>query len=106
MTVFRKPTKRDFYQALERAARAFVGAALALYPAQAIIENISGTSDVDVDLAKKAIVAGCVAGISFLWRFFLPDLGRSLPPSPAADNPPNEAVAAAEAGEPAPPEAA
>lgn len=95
---FRKPTRRDFYQAAERAARAFVAAALALYPAQAIIANVDGSANVDVDLAKKAILAGCVAGVAFLWRFFFPDVGRSLPPSPAADNPPNAAVAAAEAG--------
>lgn len=100
MLGLRKPTRRDFYQALERAGRAFVAAALALYPAQAILNNIDGSAPVDVDLAKKAIVAGSTAGIAFLWRFFLPDLGRSLPPSPAADNPPNEAVAAAEAGVP------
>lgn len=101
---FRKPTRRDFYQALERAARAFVAAAIAIYPAQSIVDQVSSGAQIDVDLAKKAILAGCVAGVAFLWRFFLPDLGRSLPPSPAADNPPNAAVAAAEAaGDPAPP---
>lgn len=94
---FRKPTRRDFYQALERAARAFVAATLALYPAQTILENVTGGQSVDVDLAKKAILAGSVAAVSFLWRFLLPDFGRSLPPAAAADNPPNEAVAAAEA---------
>lgn len=102
MTVLRKPTRRDFYQALERAARVFVAAAIAIYPLDSIIGG-----PIDVDLAKKAALAGCIAAVSFLWRFFLPDLGRSLPPSAAADNPPNAAVAAAEAaGEPAPPEAA
>mgnify|MGYP003658332424 CR=1 FL=1 len=100
---FRKPTRRDFYQALERAGRAFVAATIAIYPAQSIVDQVAGGQSVDVDLAKKAILAGCVAGVSFLWRFFLPDLGRSLPPAAAADNPPNEAVAAAD---PAPPEAA
>lgn len=98
MSVFRKPTKRDFYQALERAGRAAVVAAVALYPAQTILDNATGTQPIDVDLAKKAALAGLLAGVTFLWRFFLPDLGRSKPPSPAADNPPDEAVAAAEAG--------
>lgn len=99
---FRKPTRRDFYQALERAARAFVAAAIAIYP----IDSIIG-APIDVDLAKKAALAGSIAAVAFLWRFFLPDIGRSLPPSPSADNPPSAAVAAAEAaGEPAPPEAA
>lgn len=105
--MFRKPTRRDFYQALERAARAFAAAAVALYPVQSILDNVDGTAPIDASLARKAIVAGSVAGIAFLWRYFLPDFGRSLPPSPAADNPPNAAVAAAEAaGDPAPPEAA
>lgn len=99
--MFRKPTRRDFYQALERAARAFVAAVLALYPAQSIIENLDGSAPIDAALARKAIVAGSIAAVAFLWRYFLPDVGRSLPPSPAADNPPNVAVAAAEAaGEP------
>lgn len=99
MTLFRKPTRRDFYQALERAARAFVAAAVAIYPVDSVIG-----SPINVDLAKKAALAGSIAAVAFLWRYFLPDLGRSLPPSPAADNPPNASVAAAEAvGDPAPP---
>lgn len=96
--MLRKPTRRDFYQALERAARAFAAAAVALYPVQSIIENVDGSAPIDAALAKKAIVAGSIAAVAFLWRYFLPDVGRSLPPSPAADNPPSEAVAAAEAG--------
>lgn len=101
---FRKPTRRDFYQALERAGRAFVAGVLSLYPAQAILANVDGSANVDVDLAKKAIVVGCFAAVAFLWRWLLPDFGRSLPPAAAADNPPTAAVAAAEAeGVPAPP---
>jgi len=104
---FRKPTRRDFYQALERAVRAFAGAAVALYPVQAILANIDGSQNIDVDLAKKALIAGSFAAVAFLWRYFLPDFGRSKPPAAAADNPPNVAVAAAEAdGVPAPDEAA
>ena len=79
MSVFRMPTMHDFAQALERAARAAVVAAVALYPAQSILDNVTGTQPIDVDLAKKAATAGIIAGIAFLWRFLLPDLGRSKP---------------------------
>jgi len=68
----RKPTWYDFVQALERAGRAFVAAAIAIYP----IDSIIG-APIDVDLAKKAALAGSVAAVSFLWRFFLLDVGRS-----------------------------
>lgn len=93
----RKPTAYDFAQALERAARAFVAAAIAIYPAQEILDNVAGTQAIDVDLAKKAILAGCVAGVAFLWRFLLPDVGRSQPvktdPSPVTAHPHGSDVA-------------
>lgn len=92
MSVFRKPTWFDFAQALERAARAAVVAALALYPAQTILDNVTGTQPIDVDLAKKAATAGIIAGIAFLWRFLLPDLGRSQP-APSAHVPADAATA-------------
>lgn len=106
MSLFRKPTRRDFYQALERAGRAFIVAAVALYPIGNLEGAVFGTEAFDVNLAKKAAVAGSVAALALLWRWLLPDLGRSTPPSPVADNPPTVAVAAAEAeGVPAPPDA-
>lgn len=95
---FRKPTRRDLFQALERAVRAFVVAAVALYPIGNLEGAVFGTEAFDVDLAKKAAVAGTVAALAFLWRWLLPDVGRSTPPSPVADNPPSVAVAADEAG--------
>lgn len=104
--MFRKPTRRDFYQALERAGRAFIVAAVALYPVGNLEGAVFGTEAFDVDLAKKAAVAGSVAALALLWRWLLPDVGRSKPPSPAADNPPNAAVAAAEADGVPPPDAA
>jgi hypothetical protein len=80
----RTPTRYDFVQALERAARAFVAAAIAIYPAQTLIDQVTTGGTIDTDLAVKAILAGSVAAVAFLWRFFLPDFGRSAP-DPVAD---------------------
>jgi uncharacterized PurR-regulated membrane protein YhhQ (DUF165 family) len=79
----RKPTAYDFAQALERAARAFVVAALAIYPATALIGDVT-SNHINADLATKAIYAGSAAAVAFLWRFFLPDVGRSQPEKTAA----------------------
>lgn len=80
----RKPTWFDFAQALERAGRAFVVAFIALYPLGNLASSVSewaGGGDVaviDIELAKKAGVAGLMAAGAFLWRWLLPDVGRSV----------------------------
>lgn len=77
----RKPTWFDFVQAIERAGRAAVVAFIGVYPAQSLYENLGGTAPVDVDLAKKAALAAGMAAIAFLWRWLLPDVGRSRTPA-------------------------
>lgn len=74
----RKPTWFDFVQALERAGQVALTAALVLYPASPLLQDILGGT-LDVDLAKKAALAGALAGVRFLWRWLLPDFGRSIP---------------------------
>lgn len=99
----RKPTQYDFQQGLERGGRAFVAAAIAIYPAQNLVDQLSTGQGIDIDLAKKAIFAGTLAVIMLLWRWLLPDVGRSKPDvvaDPAV--PPDEYPPGAE-GVPAPP---
>lgn len=69
----------DFVQGLERAGRAFIAAAIAIYPAQTLVDQVAGGEAIDVDLLKKAIFAGSIAAIALLWRWLLPDVGRSKP---------------------------
>lgn len=75
----RKPTWYDVWQGLERAGRVFVGAFIAMYPVAALQTVVFGEAPLDVDLAKKAALAGTISAVQFLWRTFFPEVGRSLP---------------------------
>lgn len=75
----RKPTWYDAWQGAERAGRVFIGAFVALYPLAALENVVTGSEPFDVDLAKKAALAGSLAVVMFVWRTFLPDVGRSQP---------------------------
>lgn len=75
----RKPTWYDAWQAGERALRTFIQAFVALYPLAMIYNNALGVAPIDIDLAKKAAIAAGMAAVSFVWRWLLPDVGRSKP---------------------------
>lgn len=75
----RKPTWYDAWQGAERAGRVFVGAFIALYPVGMLEESVFSGGAFDVDLAKKAAIAGTIAAVQFAWRTFLPDVLRSKP---------------------------
>lgn len=74
----RKPTVYDLAQAIERGLRAGVASFVAIYPAAMLLQDET-SHNVDTNLLTKATLAGCVALVAFLWRWLLPDVGRSQP---------------------------
>lgn len=76
-----------FKDALIRAARTFIAAAIVVYPAPALIGVLAGHQPLDLSALRAAGVAGGVAVVSWAWRMFLdpsPIPSLCLPSNPPA----------------------
>ena len=75
--------------AIIRALRTFIGAFLALVPAQALLGWASGSQPIDTSALRGAAVAGIAAVIAFIWRAYLDP--TAIPSMKDSDQPPHVA---------------